>query len=187
MISCFGASVTQQKNGYVDFLSDLVNDRIIKFGFGGMHLKDAGICFVDKVISIKPNVCIINWFSTDYKNEDGCVIEYIKMLIEKFNKINTRVIFLFLPNRNSYDWYSFYLFLKQKLKVLNLEYIPIDELLKNFDINLLLRDTIHIKLLDKAKIEILQCSFDTSKCKKNINFNNLKKMIYLDSIFYNRE
>ena len=50
MIAVFGASVTQQKNGYATKLSDKFNCPVRIFGYGGMHLNNAVICFIDKVI-----------------------------------------------------------------------------------------------------------------------------------------
>ena len=42
-IAFYGASVTQQRNGYVKYFAKLSKAKVLKFGFGGMHLNDAGI------------------------------------------------------------------------------------------------------------------------------------------------
>jgi len=49
----FGASVTQQKEGFAWHTSQLLNSEYNCFGYGGCHLKDAGICFIDKVLETK--------------------------------------------------------------------------------------------------------------------------------------
>lgn len=65
LVSFFGASVTQQTNGYVDVFANLCNDKfdVKKYGYGSMHIYDAGICFINNVINDKPNYCFIDWFS----------------------------------------------------------------------------------------------------------------------------
>lgn len=55
-IAFYGASVTQQRNGFVDYFAKLSKIRVMKFGFGGMHLSDARICFVDKVVEARPDI-----------------------------------------------------------------------------------------------------------------------------------
>lgn len=49
-ISFFGASVTEQKHGYVKYFKDLSiknsnNFTINQQGYGGTHINDAGMCF----------------------------------------------------------------------------------------------------------------------------------------------
>lgn len=180
MIACFGASVTQQNNGYSDKLSKLINQKILKYGYGGMHICDAGICFIDEVVNVKPDICIIDWFSTDYQNEDGLILEYIKTIVQKLNTINCRVIFLLLPNRNVYDWESYYLQLEKDLKNLNLEFISIYKLLSQYSNDLLLRDTIHTtefgaELYAKCIKEYLDTSvWIKNKITEVTKFTNIK-------------
>ena len=76
-IAFYGASVTQQRNGYVECFSKLSKDKVLKFGFGGMQLSDAGICLIDKFIEIRPDICFVDWFSTWYMNQDGKFNLYI--------------------------------------------------------------------------------------------------------------
>lgn len=65
-ISCFGASVTAQKNGYVDFLSKKFDTQIKKHGCGGNHIFPCGVAKIVEVLEQNPNVCFIDWFSTGY-------------------------------------------------------------------------------------------------------------------------
>ena len=46
MIAVFGASITQQKTGYAARLNDKLNHPVSVYGYGGMHLINAGICFI---------------------------------------------------------------------------------------------------------------------------------------------
>ena len=145
-IAFYGASVTQQRNGFVDHSAKLFKAKVLKFGFGGMHLGDAGICFVDKVVAAHPNICFVDWFSTWYMNQDGKFDLYIDAIVEKLQKIDCRVIFLFFPQNKDLkvaDWRSFYQICKNYLKNQGVEYISVDEILEQYPINEILRDEIH--------------------------------------------
>lgn len=94
-IACFGASVTQQNNGYSDKLSILFKKKINKFGYGGEHLFPSGMIFIDEVLKTNPNVCFIDWFSTGYLNLDNNTIDALNTINYKFSKANCKLIFLF--------------------------------------------------------------------------------------------
>ena len=145
-VAFYGASVTQQRNGYVNHFAKLSKDKVLKFGFGGMHLNDAGICLVNKAVETCPDICFIDWFSTAYAGLDGKSDLYIDTIAEKFLKISCRVIFLFLPNLRDLKtcpWKQFYAFAKNHIKKQGLEYIPLDEILSEYPIQEILRDEIH--------------------------------------------
>lgn len=145
-IAFYGASVTQQRNGFVDHFVKLSKAKVLKFGFGGMHLSDAGICFVDKVVAVRPDICFVDWFSTWYANQDGKFSLYLDAITEKLQRTGCRVIFLFLPsNRGSEecDVAKFYADAKSYLKKKKIEFIPLDEILSNHAVTELLRDSIH--------------------------------------------
>ena len=94
----FGASVTKQKTGYAYILKRLFekdNYNTHIFGFGGMHLNNAGICMIDQIISKNPKYCFIDLFVTLYDKIDRNTIEYLDTIIYKFSKINCKLIFLF--------------------------------------------------------------------------------------------
>ena len=101
-IAFYGASVTQQRNGFVDHFAKLFKAKVLKFGFGGMHLSDAGICFIDKVVVARPEICFVDWFSTWYMDQDGKFDLYIDAIVEKLQKIDCRVIFLFFPQNKDF-------------------------------------------------------------------------------------
>ena len=145
-IAFFGASVTQQRNGFVDYFAKMSSSKVLKFGFGGMHLNDAGICFIDKVVESKPKICFVDWFSTYYIGQDGKLDLYIDAIVEKLLKIGCRVVFLFcVRNKDSkvLDWKLFYSTAKNYLKNKGIEYIPLDEILSIYPVEEILRDEIH--------------------------------------------
>ena len=145
-IAFYGASVTQQRNGFVEHFSKIAHKKVLKFGFGGMHLSDAGICFVDNVVKAKPDICFVDWFSTSYSNQDGKFNLYLDAIVEKLQKNGCRVIFLFLTNNRGLeecDVAKFYTDAKSYLKNKKIEFIPLDEILANHAVTELLRDSIH--------------------------------------------
>ena len=111
-----------------------------------MQLSDAGICFIDKVVEVRPDICFVDWFFTWYMNQDGKFNLYLDVIAEKLLKIGCRVIFLFFPQNkdlNLADWKSFYKTCKNYLKIQGLEYISLDEILSEYPIHEILRDGIH--------------------------------------------
>lgn len=146
-IAAFGASVTQQENGYVDQLAKKIGAKIKKFGFGGMHLPDAGICFIDNVRAYKPDCVFVDWFSTDYMEQSERTLQCIDTILYKFSKIHSVVVFLFFPERRTdgrqAEKESFCDFCKNALKARNATFIDISDDLKNSDLSQILRDTIH--------------------------------------------
>lgn len=116
MISFFGASVTQQRNGYaVKLKSKFVNEEVSIFYYGGMHLNNAGIAFIDDVLEKKPGYCFIDWFSTDYIDINKTTLEYIDTIIYKFTEAKCKLIFLFFVSKQYEKKKSFYSFCKNYL------------------------------------------------------------------------
>lgn len=142
VISFFGASVTEQKNGYAVQLSKkLLNTETHIFGYGGNHIDDAGICFIDNILKTNPNYCFIDFFSTAYVSISDSTIEYLDTIVYKLTKSNCKIIFLFLLCANHNNRIEFYDFLKKYITSKNLYYIDINYFLKyNLD---LIRDNIH--------------------------------------------
>ena len=101
-ITFFGASITQQSQGYVHYFANLNPQFNIKvFGYGSMHLKDAGICFIDNVLTTDPEYCFIDWFSTAYVDEAKENFEeiclYLDTILHKFYSKGVKLVFLTLP------------------------------------------------------------------------------------------
>jgi len=143
MITVFGASLTQQKTGYASYLSSKLNQPVKVFGYGGMHLKDAGICFIDKVLEVNPSYCFIDWFSTAYKDTNKETIEYIDTIIHKFTINKCKLIFLFFPRTDDSEREEFYLFCKRYLEKKKIFYIDISLEINHNKLNSILRDIVH--------------------------------------------
>lgn len=153
--AAFGASVTQQENGYANQLSKLIGNRIKKFGYGGMHLSDAGMCFIDTVLKYKPNYVFIDWFSTDYMEQSIKTEQYIDTILYKFSCINCAVIFLILPEVRSdcrqAEKDSFYDFCRNQLNKRNAYFIDLAKEIPTNDLSNYLRDDIHTTVYGAKK------------------------------------
>jgi len=145
-VAFFGASITQQQNGYWHHFG-LKNPKlnIKSFGYGSMHLNDAGITYIDDVLKFDPEYCFIDWFSTGYikYNEDKFdeIKEYIDTIIHKFYKNNCKLIFLTFPDK-TVDKTEIYVKINSYLKSLAISFLDISNTFGN-NINQILRDGIH--------------------------------------------
>ncbi|MDM8556620.1 hypothetical protein QUF75_17985 [Desulfococcaceae bacterium HSG7] len=143
MIAVFGASVTQQKNGFTTKLNEHFNVPIKVFGYGGMHLNNAAICFIDEVIEQRPDYCFFDWFSTAYNESNDKTVQYIDTILNKCSKINCKPIFLFLPFRSTPNKRNFHRFCQSVLNDKKVFFIDVNTELQKYDINKILRDNVH--------------------------------------------
>ena len=93
----FGASVTQQKEpgGYVGEFKKLHNpDLVHQFGYGGMQIVNAGICFIGEVLEKKPDILVLDWSLTG----GGPKFEMaVKTVIQKAQNAGAHVFFIHFP------------------------------------------------------------------------------------------
>ena len=143
MIAVFGASVTAQKNGYARELGKLFGEPLKVFGYGSMHISDAGICFVDKVIEKSPTICFLDWFSTGYREVGNQTEEYIDTLLFKLGRAGCRPIFLFFPFRERDGKEEFHTFCKDLLLSKGISIIDVREEIDVSILDKVLRDGIH--------------------------------------------
>jgi len=143
-VSFFGASVTQQKEGYTNYVKTRrPEETTFIHGYGSMHLFDAGICFIDDILLNKPDICFIDWFSTGYKSTDPSW--YLNTIVYKFTKASCRLVFLFLDrNPLEDDRIAMYDSVKLYCKKYGIPYL---ELYNNPNISEMLRDNIHTTLI----------------------------------------
>ena len=143
----FGASVTLQENGYADQLAKRLAVKIKKFGYGGMHLPDAGMCFIDTVCAYKPDCVLVDWFSTDYMEQSERTLQCLDTLLYKFSLINCAVVFLIFPERRTDgrqdEKEGFYNYCREALRTRNAYFIDLSAELENSDLSKILRDSIH--------------------------------------------
>lgn len=170
IISFFGASVTRQSDGYAVYLSKKLDVETHIFGYGGNHLNDAGICFIDKVINANCNYCFIDWFSTGYISVNDLTTEYLDTIVCKFTKARCKLIFLFLLDQYHKDRINFNIFLKSYLNSKNLYYIDINDYLE-FSSEYI-RDSVHTtEFGSKTYADIIYNSFTKDKHKIELPSN----------------
>lgn len=144
-ISCFGASVTQQKKGYCHSLEYLFNVKINNFGYGSEHIFPSGITHINEVLKSEPDLCFIDWFSTGYETLGDEVLITLDTIKYKFSKANCKLIFLFFPRNDHDNRINFYNFIKKYLIKNDLYFIDLNDYLKyNTEI---IRDHVHTTLL----------------------------------------
>jgi hypothetical protein len=104
-----------------------INDNSNIFGYGGMHLNCAGICYIDDVIAKNPTICFIDFFSTSYNLCNNDTIDYVDTIVYKFSSIGCKLIFLFLPRQDHNERILFYAFCKKHLNKNSLTYFDLCE------------------------------------------------------------
>ena len=145
----FGASVTKQKEGYVPHFQQLIDTtkyKVIQKGYGSMHLKDAGVSFIDAVIAENPSYCFIDWFSTGMVLNDYTYLStLLDCIVRKLFEARSKVCFL-LIDRNPMEPKRevMYSLVKQYAGQYAIDYIDIT---KNENITDVLRDSVHTTLL----------------------------------------
>lgn len=137
----FGASVTAQKEGYWYHLSRKMKTQPYQKGYGGQHLCDAGICRINEVTKLKPDLCIIDWFSTGFGEISERTKTYIDTIIHAFSVVNCRLIFIILPKEEHDSRKDFYDFVKKHLSTRGVFYIDINDYVLFSD--KICRDSVH--------------------------------------------
>jgi hypothetical protein len=193
VLAVFGASVTAQKNGYAEQLKEFIPIKIQKYGYGGMHLNDAGICFLNKVAKSKPRYCFLDWFSTIYNECTEKTIECIDTIVHHFSTIDCRVVFLFLPYKNNEKKQTFYHFCKDVLDKRLIAYIDISNSAEVENLELILRDDIHTndfgsklyaRLIAEKFLKLQHSLIVNQVCKKTKYTDIL--MAHIEKTFYDK-
>lgn len=151
-ITFFGASVTEQNNGYVDYFKNkkdiMQNYTVHKYGYGSMHLKDAGIIYIDLVLDTKPQYCFLDWFETYFVPPKEILTEYLDTIVYKLFSNNCLPIFL-LPYGDETILYPdrirMYNDATDYAKEYNIPHISIynHKQMQQYDTSTLLRDAVH--------------------------------------------
>ena len=137
----FGASVTQQKQGYAWHLANRLGVEYKCFGHGGCHLMDDGICCIDEVLKEPPTHCFIDFFSTGYTSENKHTIDYLDTILYKCTTAGCKTLWLFLPSGNHASRLPFYAFVKAHLDSRHATYFDLNTVLTHSTD--LCRDVVH--------------------------------------------
>lgn len=145
-IAFFGASVTAQKTGYVSHFFNHKKFNVSQHGYGSMHIRDAGMCFIDDVLETNPDYCFLDWFSTSYIPKEQELYVYLDNFRYKFIHHNCQIIFLLFSGSESHMSQSRLEMYDQVIdyaKKYNIPYINLYEHVKNKESKTLLRDVVH--------------------------------------------
>jgi hypothetical protein len=146
----FGASITEQKLGYVSRFKELnPNFAINQFGYGSMYITDAGVCFIDEVLSTNPEYCFLDWFSPACYRPPEKIKDYLDAIVGKLFKINCHPIFLFFYRKQmDPGWFVMFNYLKAYASQYNINCVDLSNL-ENPD--QYLRDNIHTNEIGAKK------------------------------------
>lgn len=144
----FGASVTAQKTGYVHFFKSKIGDDVDvwSFGFGSMHLADAGMAYIDQVLESKPDFCFLDWFVTGRIPSEEDLLEYLDTFRYKFLKKNCQIIFLlFSLAQDRHDHRRAWLFdyVEAYADKYSIPYINVRKDISLYNEALLFKDNVH--------------------------------------------
>jgi len=141
-VTFFGASVTQQKPGYVHHLCEKLKPRRSSVvAYGGCHLPDAGTCCLGEVVATCPDLCFVDWFSTGNTACTAQTSDCIDRIVWTLTRVKCRVVFLILPNKSHADRLQYYAFCKSHLDKRGVDCIDISETVKYSP--KVIRDTVH--------------------------------------------
>lgn len=128
ILTLFGASITAQKDGYAKRLSDkFVDSETHVFGYGGNHLDDAGICFLDTIVKTNCNYCFLDFFATAYTSISDRTIECLDTIVHTLTKSNCKLVFLFMVREDHAKRIDFYNFLKRYITSKHLYSIDLND------------------------------------------------------------
>lgn len=172
-ISCFGASVTAQKNGYPVYLEKKFNQKVNAYGYGSEHLVYSGMIHIDKVLQSQPSICFIDWFTTGWLSKCEKTITALNTIKYKFSINNCKLIFLFLPRKDHSIRIDFYNFVKEYLHFNNLSFIDLNDHLTYSEE--IIRDEVHTTEYGSEKYAEIICNeynkIGAVKCPINIDKN----------------
>jgi hypothetical protein len=192
-IALFGASVTEQKNGYWRYFADLNQNFYVKnFGYGGTHLRDAGICYIDRVLEFRPEYCFIDWFSTGFIRDENFeqTKDFIDAIVYRFFSNGVKLIFLTFPDRG-YLKEGIYRKINSYLGELGIPVIDLSLSFKNLDV--ILRDEIHTseygaeqyaKIITEMFLNGIFCSYELpEKYPPKNKYCDIKKIDLSATVF----
>jgi hypothetical protein len=169
-LAFFGASVTAQKEGYCEQLGKLMKTDFFQMGYGSQHLCDAGICRLSEVMAMRPELCVIDWFSTGYDEISENTKIYIDTIIHGLSSINCKFFFIILPKEEHKERKDFYDFVKAHLKERNTFCADVTEYV-DFS-SQVCRDSVHTTPIG-AKLYSRIIHREYNKFKDKLEINNM--------------
>lgn len=137
-VSFYGASVTAQRNGYVDKIADLMKSwNVYKHGYGGLSIN---ICKLDLVLENKPDIVFLDWSLHDYCGDANI----IRTVVWRIVNISAIPVFIHMPRTDSKPIFKSILDINSFSAEFNISVIDMrNSFSKNELKNSLLRDNCH--------------------------------------------
>lgn len=147
-ICFFGASVTEQKYSYVNYLVNNCKDlTIIKKGYSGCHINQV-IWLVNDIISMspKPKIFVLEWLTSVLKPSSDELKCYLDIICKKLLENNITPIFLYLYKNDINEYLEIVDYYEEVAINYNISSIFLYKVIKeieNIDISLILKDSCH--------------------------------------------
>ena len=189
-ISFFGASITEQKEGYVYQIKKQFENNtsisIFQHGYGARYITDSGIINIDDVLLNKPHFCFLDWFSTLLVCDLKDILIFLETIIYKFTKSNCKLIFLFFPRKDmNHDRMEMYHSVQNYLDSNKISYLDLSERFNNDLMECILKDDVHttiqgginysIKIIDYFKNNMNHINYPSTLPKETPFCNYIKK------------
>jgi hypothetical protein len=181
-IAFFGASITQQKTGYVSVFKELnKNYTIEQFGYGGLNIRDGGIIYIDGVIRSNPQYCFLDWFSPECYRPPKKIEIYVDVLVEKLLSVGCYPIFLFFYRKDMDNgWFDMFEHLKSYGQKYSINSIDLSKLENPSEY---LRDSIHTNDLGSEKYgSIISETFHNMTFQKSYIIPEKNRLSRINSI-----
>jgi len=184
-ITFFGASVTEQKYSYVNYLMKKYKESsIYKKGYSGCHINHA-LWLVDDVINNTPkfSVCFLEWITSIYRPNKEDLKCFLTIILQKLIQNDITPIFLYLYKSdidNYMDMIDIYEEIANNYNISSIHFYKVFKEMKNIDLSLLFKDNCHTvydgsnlygKMLD---LSIFMCLLNEKYFVKQSIQNTLK-------------
>lgn len=182
-IAFFGASITQQKTGYVSYFKEINKNYVVnQFGYGGMNIRDGGIIYIDGVIRSNPQYCFLDWFSPECYRPPAKIEIYVDVLVEKLLSVDCYPIFLFFYRKDmDKGWFEMFEYLKNYGTKYAINSIDLSRLENASEY---LRDSIHTNDLGSEKYgSIISKQFHSMTFQKSSLVPEKNKLSRINSVY----
>lgn len=152
-VAFFGASVTEQslhhatneRTGFVNFFEDELAEScgvsVSRISAGSSDIMDAGIVYVDKVVEMNPDICILDWVTPSLQDCDPRIVQHIYYRLMECDILPVTVLFPRTDRIQREIPIAKEMF--RISKEFDLPFFDISEMIGQVDLGDILRDTVH--------------------------------------------
>lgn len=152
-VAFFGASVTEQsvhhatqeRTGFVNYFMDELAGthgfKVSRVSAGSSDIMDAGIVYVEKILKLKPDICVLDWVTPSLMDCDPRIVQQVYYRLMEYDILPVTVLFP-RTDRVQKD-----IPLAQEMarisREFDLPFFDVSDLLGDVGLETILRDTVH--------------------------------------------